>query len=100
MNDFLKNLRSSQNKESSDPKRNLDGHFYPKTDRRKISDRRSGKSPAAPNLTALVEELIQFLPGLKDNSNLFSSLCEQVDVNAESLIEASIRRNNAVADFF
>ena len=38
MSDFLKNLRNSHKKDSSDPKKNLDGHYYPPNERRKAKD--------------------------------------------------------------
>ena len=44
MSDFLRNLRSSHKKDKSDPRRNLDGHYYPQHDRRKYKDRRANSA--------------------------------------------------------
>lgn len=98
MNDFLKNLRSSYKKETSDPKRNMDGHFYPKNDRRKVTDRRSDHS--SDHMESLVDGLIELLPKITDNSNVFSSLLETVELKTDELMDAQIRQHNAVALFF
>ncbi len=98
MSDFLKNLRSSHKNDPSDPKRNLDGHFYPKNDRRKVHDRRN--IPSSDTLDYLVEELIQLLPKIADNSSVLSSLLEILETKSELLIDAKIRELEAISTFF
>ncbi len=98
MNDFLRNLRSSHKKESSDPKRNLDGHYYPKNDRRKVQDRRANYS--SENLDTLLEGLIDLLPKVSDNSSVFSSYFELMETKSDRLIDAQIRQHEAISIFF
>ena len=98
MNDFLKNLRSAHKKESSDPKRNLDGHYYPKNDRRKIQDRRTDYS--SDNLNTVLEEIVDLLPKISDNSSVFSSYYELLETKTERLIDAQVRQHEAISIFF
>ncbi len=97
MSDFLKNLRSSHKKISSDPKRNLDGHYYPKNERRKVPDRRTTNSES---LDALFEGIIDMLPKMADNSSVLSLYLEKISEKSDKLIEAKIRQHNAVSTFF
>lgn len=98
MNDFLRNLRSSRKQESSDPKRNLDGHYYPKNDRRKTTDRRSTRSNDS--IDNLISGLIDMLPKLSDNSVVLSSFFEQMETKLDHLIDAKIKQHEAVSEFF
>ncbi len=98
MNDFLRNLRSARKKNPSDPKRNLDGHYYPQTDRRYIRDRRSHYSE---NLEALFKYLKDdFLMQIGDNVSDITHLLEKIQLQNSMRIEAQIRQYNAVAVFF
>jgi len=98
MNDFLKNLRSSHKKDSSDPKRNLDGHFYRKNDRRIIQDRRSIHS--ADSIDILLEKLTDLIPKISDNATVFSSFFEFLEIKSDRLIDAKIKQHEAVTQFF
>ncbi len=97
MSDFLKNLRSSHKKISSDPKRNLDGHYYPKNERRQIPDRRSTHTES---LDALFEGIIEILPKIADNSSVLSLFLDKISEKSDKLVEAKIRQHNAVSTFF
>jgi hypothetical protein len=97
MSDFLKNLRSSHKKNPSDPRRNLDGHYYPKNERRKIPDRRSTHSE---NIDTLFEGIIDMLPKISDNSSVLSLFLEKIGEKSDKLVEAKIRQHNAVSTFF
>lgn len=98
MSDFLRNLRSSHKKDPSDPKRNLDGHYYPKDDRRTIQDRRTN-SPYE-NLDTLFESLVNILPKISDNSSVLSSFLEQLETNNNRLVDVKLRQHTAIATFF
>ena len=98
MSDFLKNLRSSHKSESGDPKRNMDGHYYPKNDRRKIQDRRITGSAAS--FETLNERLNDLLPLIAENASIVNMLLEGFESKSDALIDAKIRQYNAVADFF
>jgi len=97
MNDFLRNLRSSNKKGSSDPKRNLDGHYYPQNDRRKSLDRRTTHSE---NLESLWVTLQDSIPQLVDSSAMISLHMEKMIEQNDLLNQAKIRQNNAVSIFF
>jgi hypothetical protein len=97
MSDFLKNLRSSHKKVTSDPRRNLDGHYYPKNERRTVPDRRSSQSE---NLDSLFEGLIDMLPKIADNATVLSLFLEKFGENSDKLVDAKIRQYNAVSSFF
>ena len=97
MNDFLKNLRSSHKRHGSDPKRNLDGHYYPHDDRRKTLDRRSTYSE---NLESLWVTLQDMLPQIVDNSSALTLNLEKMIAQNDLLIEAKIRQHNAISVFF
>ncbi|OGR59360.1 MAG: hypothetical protein A3J80_04235 [Desulfobacula sp. RIFOXYB2_FULL_45_6] len=96
MNDFLKNLRSSNKKETSDPKKKLDGHYYPQNDRRKIQDRRPNSSEV---LDIFLTCLTDILPKLNENASLLAHHFEKIVCANDLLNEAKIRRHNAVSNF-
>ncbi len=98
MNDFLRNLRSAHKKNPSDPKRNLDGHYYPQTERRHIRDRRSNYSENLEDLFRCLKE--DFLVQIADNASVMTRLLEKIQVQDSLRIEAQIRQHNAVAVFF
>lgn len=97
MSDFLKNLRSSRKKDRSDPKRNLDGHFYQENDRRKNRDRRSHYSE---NLEALLVSLRDILPQIIDNAYSVTDHFEKMTAQNGQLVEAKIHQYNAISFFF
>jgi hypothetical protein len=96
MSDFLKNLRSSRKKDRSDPKRNLEGNFYPKNDRRKTLDRRSNYSE---NLESLLVSLRDSLPDIVDNAYSVTAHFEKMIEQNELLAEAKIHQHNAISFF-
>ena len=97
MSDFLKNLRSSHKKDMSNPRRNLDGHYYPQNDRWKTKDRRSHYSE---NLESLWVSLRDMLPQLVDNSSTLTLHLEKIIAENALLVEAKIRQHNAISHFF
>ena len=96
MSDFLRNLRSSHKKESSDPKKNLDGHYYTQNDRRKIQDKRSSYSETLESLFACLTDI---LPKFSDNASVLAHHLEKIFCANDILIEAKIRQHNAVSTF-
>ena len=113
MNDFLKNLRSTHRKEvpPQPPRKPMEGNFFPQQDRRILRDRRTPPPTQQPpqqmppmpynsGLDDLNIQLEEFLPNIVDQ---IASLAEHVEKLAtinEMQMEAAIRRDNAVADFF
>ena len=97
MSDFLRNLRSSHKKESSNSRRNLTGHYYPQKDRRQIQDRRSNFSE---NLESLWVSLRDILPQIADNSSTLTHSFEKMIEENDLLTEAKIRQHNAITHFF
>lgn len=97
MSDFLKNLRSSQKKEASRPRRNLDGHYHPQKDRRRLPDRRSNYSN---ELNLLWSCLSETLPELIENTTSLTKTVEKKSSEDNRLTEARIRQHNAISDFF
>lgn len=108
MNDFLRNLRTSHKKETASPRKNIEGHFYPQQDRRVLRDRRAPlpsqqqhsqqfSSHAAEDLA---RQLSDVLPVLVDNTTALVEHVEKLATINEMVMESSIRKNNAVADFF
>lgn len=97
MSDFLRNLRSSRKKDGSDPKKNLDGHYYPPNERRKAKDRRSDSTE---DLESLLTGLGNALPMLVDNSSKVLLYLEKVLAANDLMAAARIRQYNAVSVFF
>ncbi|NOX33392.1 MAG: hypothetical protein GXP56_06590 [Deltaproteobacteria bacterium] len=97
MSDFLRNLRSSHKKDTSDSRRNLNGHYYPQSDRRKSRDRRSNYSE---NLESLWVILKDILPLIVDNSSTMTLHLEKWLAQNDMLLEAKIRQHNAISIFF
>lgn len=96
MNDFLKNLRSSHKKDKSDIRRSLDGHYYPKEDRRQRPDRRSGYSDNMNSMSVLFKDA---LPTIADNTSEMNQHLERYVEQNERLVEAKIRQAEALTDF-
>lgn len=97
MNDFLRNLRSSHKKDTSDPKRNLNGHYYPKDDRRQTLDRRSNYSE---NPNTLFDALQDFLPQIAENSAELLNNFKQLVHNNDLITQAQLKQMNSVSQFF
>jgi len=97
VNDFLRNLRSSHKKDSSDPRRNLDGHYYPKEDRRQILDRRID-SPE--NSNVLLAALLDYLPKIADNSTQILIDFKKLVHNNDVMTQARLKQTEAVCQFF
>lgn len=96
MSDFLRNLRSSHKKDKSDPKRNLDGHYYPQNEPRKTQDRKSSSSETRDDLWITLKEL---MPQLVDNTSVLTVYFEKMAEQNESLVEAKIRQYNSMTVF-
>ncbi len=97
MSDFLRNLRSSHKKDPSNSRRNLDGHYYPQKDRRRLPDRRSNYSENLESLWVCLQDL---LPQFLDNSSSLTRSFEKILEENDLLTEAKIRQHNAVSNFF
>ncbi len=98
MNDFLRNLRSSQKKDAPPPRKNLDGNYYHQADRRTSSDRRTTAGFA--NMETFAQQLGDALPEILENTTTLTEQVEKLAATNELLTEAKIRQYNAVADFF
>lgn len=110
MNDFLRNLRSSNKKDTPPPRKNLDSQYYSQSERRNIMDRRtktnstagpsgSGGSGSA-SMDSMVKQMGEILPLVLDNTSLLAEQVEKLAAISEMVAESTVRKNNAVADFF
>jgi hypothetical protein len=98
MNDFLKNLRSSHKKDAPPPRKNLDGNYYPKTERRIQNERRTTGDSG--NFESFAHQLGDVLPEILENTTSLTDQVERMAATNELLAEAEIRQCNAVTDFF
>ncbi|HCY88026.1 MAG TPA: hypothetical protein DHV36_23010 [Desulfobacteraceae bacterium] len=116
MNDFLKNLRSSHRKEGAphSQRKPMEGNFFPQQDRRVLRDRRTPPQHQQPQhspqqmpqmsfgsgMDDLSIQLEEFLPSIVDQITAMAEHVEKIATINEMRMEAAIRRDNAVADFF
>ena len=96
MSDFLRNLRSSHKKDSPHSRKNLDGHYYPQTDRRILNDRRVAEY--SENMEDLAQQL--GLPLFLEKTTTLIQQVEKLTAANESLAEAKILQYKAVTSFF
>ncbi len=97
MNDFLKNLRSSQKKETPGTRKNQTGSYYSEPDRRMNRDRRmtypNTMETASWQNRDIMPEVLEHMASLSENVERL--------VNAqETLMEAQIEQHHAVTRFF
>lgn len=98
MSDFLRNLRSSHKKDAPLPRKNLDGNYYPKTERRTLEDRRNISD--FDKGETLAQHLGDALPEILENTTTLAEQIERLAATNELTAESKIRQQNAVADFF
>jgi hypothetical protein len=98
MSDFLRNLRSSHKKEAPLPRKNPDGNYYPKTERRTISDRRNVTD--FDTIDTLAQHLGDALPEILENMTTLAEQVERIAATNELTAQSKVRQHNAVADFF
>lgn len=104
MNDFLRNLRSSHKKETPPPRKSMDSHYYPQTDRRIVRDRRTVTSQppqhSGKTMDEFTRQMADILPMVLDNTSVLMEQVEKMVTINEMMMESRIRKNNAIADFF
>ncbi|MCG8687990.1 MAG: recombinase family protein [Desulfobacterales bacterium] len=105
MSDFLRNLRSSHKKETPPPRKPIkpmEGNYYPQTERRMLSDRRTPPMQRQPSqaMDDLARELGDMLPVIMDNTTNLVKQVEKLATINEMVMESQIRQHNALADFF
>lgn len=98
MSDFLRNLRSSHKKEAPLPRKNTDGNYYPKTERRTTSDRRNVTD--LDTIDTLAQNLGDALPEILENMTTLAEQVEKIAATNELTAQSKVRQHNAVADFF
>lgn len=96
MSDFLKNLRSSNKQDSSKPRKNLAGNYYPQNNRRNYTDRRLN----IPNEESLLQSIKEILLQLVDTSSNFVDHFEKMLEQNDPLFQAKIRQYNSTSLFF
>ncbi len=113
MNDFLRNLRSSHKKETPPPRKSTESQYFPQQDRRAtMNDRRTTQHSQqqhqhhqqvppqhAHAVEDMVEQFSEILPVLLDNTTALTEQVEKLAAINEMVMESTIRKNNAVADF-
>jgi hypothetical protein len=98
MSDFLRNLRSSHKKEAPLPRKNPDGNYYQKTERRTLRDRRNVTD--FDTMDTLTQHLGDALPEILENMTTLAEQVERIAATKELTAESKVRQHNAVADFF
>jgi hypothetical protein len=98
MNDFLRNLRSSNKKDAALPKKNTEGNYYRPTDRRTPMDRRTAAIFAKGD--NFPQQLGDALPEILENTTTLTEQFEKLTTSNNLLAEAKIKQHNAVTDFF
>ena len=97
MNDFLRNLRSSQKKDGVSQRKNTESHFHPHRDRRKIPDRRANYSGP---LESIYQDISDLLPELVTNAcTLLASKIEEQEQD-QKIAAARLRQYESVSTFF
>ncbi len=97
MSDFLRNLRSSHKKDSSNKRKSLDGHYYPPQERRKTRDRRLTSSE---NMDLLAKKLNSSLPGITKDINSIATQLRKFNEMNDLLAQSMIKQHEAVTTFF
>ncbi|MCP3940074.1 MAG: hypothetical protein GY710_01140 [Desulfobacteraceae bacterium] len=97
MNDFLKNLRGPQRKDSIPPRKNVDGNYYNQADRRSMRDRRT-----ITNLDNIdiFQQLGNAIPEILENTTTLTEQIKKLTTTNQLLAEAKIQMHNAIKDFF
>lgn len=104
MNDFLKNLRATHR--ASHPRhpsqtRKTESQFFPKTERRKLPDRRSAPPQSSgADAAVLIETLNETLPYVRENIGQIASCMERIAETRENVAKASIEQHEAISEFF
>ncbi len=98
MSDFLRNLRSSNKKDAPPQRKNLAGNYYPKPERRTLSDRRDISD--FDQIETLAQRLGDALPEILENMTTLTEQTERLAATHQLTAESKIRQHNAVADFF
>lgn len=95
MNDFLKKLRSSQQKGSGNQRENHSGHFYQNRDKRKRTPDRQYESR-----DDLSKNINEILPLITENcSSFISSIDQYIEAN-DQVTKTKIKMNEAISTFF
>ncbi|MEA2060745.1 MAG: hypothetical protein U9P10_09635 [Thermodesulfobacteriota bacterium] len=101
MNDFLKNLRSSQKdqkqRQSGPDRKNIGTSFQTSTERRKLSDRRSTRQTQ--NQYKAADNISDTLPFITENMSQIAACAERFTESHEKLVQAEIEKNKAVEIF-
>lgn len=97
MNDFLKNLRSSQKKDTAGTRKNMTGNYYPEQDRRMNRDRRS---PYPNTMDTAPWQGRDIMPEILEHMATLSDQVERLVNSHELLVEAQIKQHHVVTRFF
>ncbi len=104
MSDFLKNLRTSQrgphNRQMSATRRDIDGHYYPHPDRRRMTRDRRTTVPPQNKSNQSPESLGDSLSFIKENIVQIASCMERVAETKESLAKVKKGQHQAIWTFF
>ncbi|MFO7884289.1 MAG: hypothetical protein R6U68_05655 [Desulfobacteraceae bacterium] len=102
MNDFLKNLRSSQKdqkqRQSGPGRKNIGTSFQTSTERRKLTDRRSPRQTQ--NQYKATDNINDTLPFISENLSQIAACAERLTESHEKRVHAEIEKNKAVETLF
>ena len=97
MNDFLKNLRSSQKKDTAGTRKNMAGKYYPEQERRMNRDRRN---PYPSSMDSAPWQGRDIMPEILEHMANLSDQVERLVTSHELLTEAQIKQHQVVTRFF
>lgn len=97
MSDFLKNLRSSQNKQPK-TRKEVGSQYYPQAERRQTKDRRRDNIFSSPEMNELAENINQILPVLNENISSIAVSMERIAEANEYISESKVEQSNVITD--
>lgn len=103
MNDFLKNLRKLEKKESSSAKKNMDTNYFTPGERRIPKERRPSafnRSNSIPEKEARKQKNEDLIPVIVENTTQLVKEIGRMAEVSEIIMESQMRQQNAMADFF
>ena len=104
MNEFLKNLRTSQrnpkSRHSTGTRKSAEGNFYPSVDRRRNKERRVSQLTGFDDLPQGDNALNELLPTIKTNLTAIAAAAERMSETEERLAATQMEYYRAVTCFF
>ena len=98
MNDFLKSLRTSKQKNSK-TRKSMDSYYSSKSERRHLKDRRNANFNQPPQNDEFTKSLAELAPLTCENISTIAANIERAVETQETLAESEIKKNNTITSF-